>query len=91
MVHYIGMSLLKVFENNATPNSQNIMVGIYQRDYCPLCRERCVKIMIANEILPDWIMTEAEYDCNLDTRMAVKEYKLAIEKILWTEYSSTNE
>lgn len=73
--HGMGMSLLDIYEANKTPFCLNMMVELYRNSRCSHCRQRCIKILLEINIIPDWILTEAEYDCNLDIREMITDYK----------------
>lgn len=66
--HTVGYSILKIFEKNPTPSCQKILIELYQKGLCSVCRKRCVAIMIANQILPTSIRDEIKYDCNPELR-----------------------
>lgn len=66
--HTVGYNILKIFEKNPTPSCQKILIELYQKGLCSVCRKRCVAIMIANHILPTSIRDEIKYDCNPELR-----------------------
>ncbi|WP_334078249.1 hypothetical protein [Paenibacillus sanfengchensis] len=66
--HNVGFSILKIFEKNPTLSCQKILIELYQRGLCSICRKRCVAIMIANHILPTSLRDEIKYDCNPEIR-----------------------
>lgn len=73
--HGVGLAIIEVFEKNKTGNCLHSMIEIYRRGWCSSCRESCVDILISNKILPKWMIDECKYDCNLDIRNKVREYK----------------
>ncbi|MCX7749668.1 MAG: hypothetical protein N2645_22670 [Clostridia bacterium] len=72
--HSIGLTVLNVFENNRTEKSLPIMERIYYEGQCSICRERCINILIENDILSDKISKACLFDCNYDIREKVKKY-----------------
>ena len=66
--HDIAYSVIQIFEENPTENSLNTMLQIYERGWCSLCRQRCVKIMLATKNIPHNIIKECRYDANHDIR-----------------------
>jgi hypothetical protein len=68
------MDILDIFEKKFSPGCLHLLLDIYRRGWCSLCRKRCIEILVNNGALPDWTAEEALYDCNSDTRDKVREY-----------------
>ena len=72
--HSAGLSLVPIFEKNPSPKALDFLSNIYKHGYCSQCRRYAIASMITNRLLPDWIAQEAVWDCDADTRTAVREY-----------------
>ena len=71
-LHYINMYILDIFEKKFPPGCLHLLLDIYRRGWCSLCRSRCIEILLNNGTLPDWIAEEALYDCDSHTREIVR-------------------
>lgn len=74
-VHDIGFALTDLFEENFTVCCLESMLWIYEHDPCSLCRGRAVRILLDTGIVPDWILEEARFDCQEETRAMVEQYQ----------------
>ncbi|EGL16321.1 MULTISPECIES: hypothetical protein [unclassified Paenibacillus] len=66
--HNMELDMVDIFENHPTATCQKIMIELYHKGLCTLCRRRAVEIMLANHILPASLRDEIRYDCNPDIR-----------------------
>jgi hypothetical protein len=67
-IEYLGNICLNIYAANKTRTCKAPMEALYNNGYCGLCRKDVVKILIENNVLPDYIKNEIEFDCNEDTR-----------------------
>jgi hypothetical protein len=72
--HSMGLSLEEIFRKFDDAGLVDLMIIVYQKGHCALCRCRLIESLIASNRLPDWIAHEALYDCSMDTRALVKSY-----------------
>jgi hypothetical protein len=73
-LHSVGFDILDFYEAHPNPESESrVMVTLYEKDPCTLCRERNIQRLLALNTLPDWIRAECEYDANPDIRKLVKQ------------------
>ncbi len=71
--HSLTMAVRDIFENNKSPESLEILLFLYYNTTCSYCRSHIVEVMCENNILPDDIAEECQYDCVEEIRdMAVK-------------------
>lgn len=72
--HGAAMSVIDICRDKMTKHSLELLMPVYERGYCSGCRERVIRAMVKNKVLPKQIHKEALLDCNLDTRQYVKRY-----------------
>ncbi|HEY0603653.1 MAG TPA: hypothetical protein VGD58_12115 [Herpetosiphonaceae bacterium] len=70
-VHALGSAINDVFEQNPTPRAVDLLLTLYERGPCSICRRDFVHRLMEYEALPAWIAAEARYDVDEDTRDAV--------------------
>ena len=73
-VHALGFALTEIFDDNFTICCLESMLWIYEHDPCSLCRGRAVRILLDTGIAPDWLLEEACFDCQEQTREMVEKY-----------------
>ncbi|SEG75585.1 hypothetical protein [Paenibacillus sp. UNC499MF] len=66
--HNMELDMVNIFENHPTASCQKIMIELYKKGFCSLCRRWAVEIMLANHMLPAALRDEIQYDCNPDIR-----------------------
>jgi hypothetical protein len=69
--HSVGMDVLRFVKANPTGEAEAVLGLLYENGPCSMCRESCVKHLIALKILPDWMRDECRYDADSDTRELV--------------------
>lgn len=74
--HSINMSLEDLTKAFPSKDFSKALLIAYKRGYCAMCRERFVEAMIRLQVLPDWIVEEAIYDCNMGIRNLIKNYRI---------------
>lgn len=62
--HSIGSSITDIFTERPSPLCQNILVELYKKGCCSICRKKFVQIMLSSHVLPLTIRDEMQYDCN---------------------------
>jgi hypothetical protein len=67
-LHAVGMSIEHVFEENPTRAAVPILLELYERGPCSLCRHRVVKLLLDIGGAPDWLLEECRYDVDEETR-----------------------
>jgi len=70
--HGAFMSAEKGIENLRGKPKTDLLQYIYRETYCSCCRERIVELMHKKKVLPDDILQECLYDCNLDIQAFAK-------------------
>ncbi|MFZ2539072.1 MAG: hypothetical protein WAX04_09235 [Oscillospiraceae bacterium] len=71
-LHDILHAVCDIFTVNRTPASLNILLDLFYRGPCSICREECVKVMIVNRVITESIIDECKHDCNPDIRELAK-------------------
>lgn len=74
-IHSLGFALTDLFEENSTICCLELMLWSYDNNPCSLCRNRAVRILLDEGIAPDWLLEEASFDCQEQTREMVEKYK----------------
>lgn len=72
LLHNICFDILDVFEENSEKEMQTCLLWVYENTPCVNCRERAVKLLAKNNILPEGIRLECQFDCSEDTRNVEK-------------------
>ena len=62
MIHSLVWGYVAIYQANSTKGCQEPLEAIYDKLNCGLHRKDIVKILIANEVLPDKILEEIEFD-----------------------------
>lgn len=70
-VHGLGSAINDVFEQNPTPRAADLLLTLYERRPCSICRRDFIYRLMEYDALPAWIVAEARYDADEDTRGAV--------------------
>lgn len=67
-LHALGMRIEHVFEENPTRAAVPVLLELYERGPCSLCRHRVVKLLLDIGGAPDWLLEECRYDVDTQTR-----------------------
>ncbi|NJK81648.1 MAG: hypothetical protein HC914_17910 [Chloroflexaceae bacterium] len=67
-LHALGMCMAQVFEANPTRAAVPVLLQLYERGPCSLCRHRVVKLLVDMQAAPDWLLAECRYDVDTQTR-----------------------
>lgn len=66
-LHDLGFSVRYIIEKSLTPEAENALLILYEKNPCSLCRSDCVRYLIELRKLPDWLCAECRYDADSDT------------------------
>jgi hypothetical protein len=66
--HSLGLSILEVFDAHPSAEAAAVFQHLYEWGNCSACRERFVQRLVSLNALPQWMLKECQYDCNLDLR-----------------------
>jgi hypothetical protein len=69
--HSLGMDVLGFVKANLTGEAEAVLGLLYENGPCSMCRESCVKQLIALNRLPGWMRDECRYDADSETRELV--------------------
>lgn len=69
--HGIILSLNDVYAANPTPAAADLLLAMYERGPCALCRTHTVKALLAIDALPDGLREECRHDADKGTRALV--------------------
>jgi hypothetical protein len=69
--HSVGMDVLRFVKANLTGEAEAVLGLLYENGPCSMCRESCVKQLIALNRLPGWMSDECRYDADSETRELV--------------------
>lgn len=72
--HFGAMNIRDICAKKRPKSALKLLLPIYRRGYCAGCRERLVRTLVKNRIMPAWIRKETLLDSNFDTRQYVKRY-----------------
>lgn len=70
-LHGIGLSVIDVYESNPTADDPNILLHLYERGPCSVCRKSIVKQLLTRNALPEWIAKECLFDANMAVRAMI--------------------
>ncbi len=73
-IHYFGMVIQNIFENNAIKNSENILTRLYKESNCSVCREAFLQTLIRNQQISENLLREMQYDCEPEIRQLARQY-----------------
>ncbi len=68
----ICYDILKVFEENPEKGMEKCLAWVFENTPCAHCRSRAVKLFFDNDIMPDDIRNECQFDCNEEIMSLVK-------------------
>jgi hypothetical protein len=67
-LHGVGYCIRDVYEKNRIPEALEPLILEYEQNPCLLCRRYALELLHDLEILPDWVLEEAQFDAHDDTR-----------------------
>jgi hypothetical protein len=62
------MDILRFVKANLTAGAEGSLTLLYENGPCSMCRESCVKHLIALNRLPGWMRDECRHDADSGTR-----------------------
>jgi hypothetical protein len=68
VLHEAIDSLNDVYKRNPTIQAQKLLLEMYERGPCQLCRTKIVQNIYDIQCVPDWMVLECYYDADEDTR-----------------------
>lgn len=69
--HSLVGSLLDLCKAHPVAESLGCLLDIYEHSPCSTCREQAVALLIDTDGVPRWVLEEASFDANPDTRALV--------------------
>lgn len=66
--HDAGFAFERLIQSNPTPEAQEILIMLYENTPCSYCRRYFIEEMAKSLTLPEWILSEARFDSDYDTR-----------------------
>lgn len=78
-VHALGFGLIDVLRHATVYRAVEILLMLYERQPCSLCRTKVVKLLADMKAIPDWMLHECQYDADEDTRDVVQGYRVRSE------------
>jgi hypothetical protein len=73
-LHTIGMNLRDVYEANEPLAAAPLLLELYERGPCSLCRTGFVDLLIEARRVPAWLAEESAYDAEPETRKSIDAY-----------------
>ncbi|MDZ3992301.1 hypothetical protein [Pseudomonas sp. Teo4] len=70
-LHRVVRQLLRFCDANPVNESLDCLLYVYECSPCSTCRKRAVKAMIDTKLAPSWLLVEAAFDADPDTRALV--------------------
>ena len=67
-LHWLCHAAVTVFEGNATAEVLSPLLQVYERCRCSNCRAAAIKVLIARDVIPEWLVEECRFDSNEDIR-----------------------
>jgi hypothetical protein len=71
-IHDLAISIIDVFKANKAAECLEPLVAVYGKLNCGIHRTDLIEIMVENEVLPDKISQEIQYDSYHETRKFCK-------------------
>jgi hypothetical protein len=71
-IHVVGYCVRDVYEENRVSEALEPLTLQYELNLCSQCREFTIQLLHDLEILPDWMLEEAQFDAYSDTRETVQ-------------------
>jgi hypothetical protein len=68
MMHTFGTDFRHYAEANPDAPLTPLLLRVYENTPCSFCRYSFVKLLLARNAAPTWLLSECRYDCNEDTR-----------------------
>ena len=73
MLHTFGTDFRHYAEANPDAPLTPLLLRVYENTPCSFCRYSFVKLLLARNDAPNWLLSECCYDCHEDTRAYVAE------------------
>ncbi len=67
-LHWLAMDVLRVFETNPSPGARGCVLWAYEHTPCGNCRHDAVKWLLKENLAPAWLLEEARFDADEQTR-----------------------
>ncbi len=68
MIHTFGTDFRHYAEANPDAPLTPLLLRVYENTPCSFCRYSFVKLLLARNDVPTWLLSECRYDCNDETR-----------------------
>jgi hypothetical protein len=72
VTHHIQMDMVDIYTHHCSANALPILLRVYQKGDCSVCRFGIVRAMHYSKVLPDGVLAECLYDSYEDTRKFAK-------------------
>ena len=72
-LHGLIFDLVQLFEANPVVEAAQPMHFVYEESPCSNCRCNAVKVLIATDSAPEWLLEESRYDSSEETRSIAAE------------------
>jgi hypothetical protein len=69
----LASDILDVFKVNMLPEAQRLLLFVYERTPCAICRGIAVDLLLGIGQAPEWLIDECKHDVYEPTREAVAE------------------
>lgn len=76
-IHAIGWTVRKLLDQEIPVDAEPVLIDLYERGPCALCRSHFVEGLIELDALPGWIAEECAYDSNSSVRSLIDRYGCA--------------
>lgn len=74
-IEMLAVSYLDIYRDNPTPECQAPLVALYQKMTCGIHRTDVVRLLLDNDVLPDWMNEELPFDSSDETRLLHQTHK----------------
>jgi hypothetical protein len=71
-IHSIGFAIRDLFKRYPSADNIPILLLLYEKGPCSVCRKTYVEMLLELDALPAWIRAECCYDANMDLRKLVQ-------------------
>ncbi len=73
--HWIGMSVLKICDENEAPDLYEALKWVYENGPCSICRKSAVEHIIALKMIDPEVIEECLFDADEDLQKVAREFK----------------
>ncbi len=70
-VHAVGFALTDIVQANLLPCMEPVLLELYEREPCSVCRAGIIERLLEIGPLPEWMVAECRHDANPDIRELV--------------------